>query len=110
MSDTQFPSNGQASLTNGAAKTAPAPGKTKTVGPLGARGEAYVIPQQTGVDTYAETGGETIDRIPMDRADWGEDRDFPHMQDKRDHHTKGRLAAVTGEWDGQISATPRSRR
>jgi hypothetical protein len=57
-----------------------------------------------------EMGEEIIDRIPMDRADLGEDRDFPHMQDKRDHHTKGRLAAVTGEWDGQISATPRSRR
>jgi len=31
------------------------------------------------------------------------------MQDKRDHHTKGRLAAVIGERDGQISATQRSR-
>ncbi len=69
-----------------------------------------MIPQKTGVDMDTEMGEEIIDRIPMDRADLGEDRDFPHMQDKRDHHTKGRLAAVTGEWDGQISATPRSRR
>ena len=46
----------------------------------------------------------------MDRADSVEDRDFPHMQDKRDHHTKGRLAAEIGERDGQISATQRSRR
>ncbi len=68
-----------------------------------------MIPQQTGVDTDVAMGGETIDRIPMDRADLGEDRDFPHMQDKRDHHTKGQLAAVIGEWDGQISATRRSR-
>ena len=51
----------------------------------------------------------TIGRIPMDRADLVEDRDFPHMQDKGDHHTKGRLAAVIGERDGQISATQRSR-
>ena len=67
----------------------------------------------------------TIGRIPMDRADLVEDRDFPHdMQDmattlletggweiicKRDHHTKGRLAAAIGGRDGQISATQRSR-
>jgi hypothetical protein len=30
----------------------------------------------------------------MDRADSVEDIDFPHMQDKRDHHTKGRLATL----------------
>jgi hypothetical protein len=61
---------------------------------LGARGEDYVIPQQTEGDTDAETGAETIGRIPMDRADSVEDIDFPHMQDKRDHHTKGRLATL----------------
>jgi hypothetical protein len=62
------------------------------------------------VDTDAETGVATIGKILMDRADLVEDRDFPHMQDKRDHHTKGRLAAVIGDRDGQISATLRSRR
>ena len=100
--------NGQASQTNGVAKTVQR--KTKAVDPLGARGEDYVIPQQTEGDTGKETGAETIGRIPMDRADLVEDRDFPHMQDKGDHHTKGRLAAVIGERDGQISATQRSRR
>ena len=70
-----------------------------------------MLPQQTGVDTDVETGVETIGKIPMDRADLVEDRDFPHtMQDKRDHHTKGRLAAVIGDRDGQISTTLRSRR
>ena len=108
MSDTRFPSNGQAFQTNGVAKTAPR--KTKPVGPLGARGEDYVIPQQTEGDTDAEAGAETIGRTPMDRADSVGNRDLPHMQDKRDHHTKGWLAAVIGERDGQISATQRSRR
>jgi hypothetical protein len=104
----RFPSNGQASQMNGVAETAPR--KTKPVGPLGARGGDYAIPQQTEGDMDAETGTETIGRIPMDRADLVEDRDFPHMHDKSNHHTKGRLAAVIGERDGQISATQRSRR
>ena len=94
---------------NGVAETAPR--KTKPVGPLGARGGDSVIPQQTEGNMVAETGGDTIGRIPMDRANSVEDRDSPHMQDKSNHHiSKGRLAAVIGEWDGQISATQRSRR
>jgi hypothetical protein len=62
------------------------------------------------VDTDAETGVATIGKILMDRVDLVEDRVFPHMQDERDHHTKGRLAAAIGDRDGQISATLRSRR
>ena len=69
-----------------------------------------MIPKQTKGDTGKETGAATIGRITMDRADSVEDKDFPHMQDKGDQHTKGRLAAVIGERDGQISATQKLRR
>ena len=73
-----------------------------------------MIPQQTEEDMGEETGAATttttIGRIIMDRADSVEDRDRHHMQGKGDNHTKGRLAAVTGERDGQISATQKSRR
>ena len=83
-----------------------------------------MIPHQPEGDTGEETGAATIGRIPMDRADLVEDRDFPNMQDmattpletggweiicKGAHHTKGRLAAAIGGRDGQISATQRSR-
>ena len=69
-----------------------------------------MITQQTKGDTGEETGAATKGRIITDRADSVEDRDLHHMQVKGDNHIKGRLAAVTGEQDGQISATQKSRR
>ena len=71
-----------------------------------------MITQQTKGDTGEETEAATttIGRIITDREDSVEDRDLHHMQVKGDNHTKGRLAAVIGERDGQISATQKSRR
>jgi hypothetical protein len=101
MFDTRLLSNEQASQMNGVAKTGQR--KTKAASLLGVRGEDNVIPQKTKGDMGEETGAATtatttttISRIITDRAESSEDR--------------GRLAAVIGERDGQISATQKSRR
>ena len=121
MFDTQLRLNEQASQTNGVAKTGQR--KTKAASLLGVREEDNVITQQTKGDMGEETGAAatttttttttitiTIGRIITDRAGSVEDRDRHHMQGKGDNHTKGRLAAVIGERNGQISATQKLRR
>ena len=120
MFNTRLWSNKQASQTNGVAKTGQR--KTKAASLLGVREEDNVITQQTKGDMGEETGAAaatttttttittTIGRIITDRAGSVEDRDRHHMQGKGDNHTKGRLAAVIGERDGQISATQKLRR
>ena len=79
-----------------------------------------------GVSPEGDTGkpgAATTGRVTMDRVDLGDNKVFSPVQakattplgtegvlsSKGDHHTQGGVAAAIGGWDGQMSATLRSR-